>query len=659
MAWQMVDGGWYFCPTEDSNDLASCAYCKLSLDGWEPKDDPFDEHYRRSSDCSFFVFAQPPGKKTKGSRSKKPRGSKASRLSTQSTVSETPVSDIDQIDQSEVSQSTTKSKGTKKSKAKAKTRAKKEEVEEVGAEMDVDAMEYTQPKRTTRGKKRASGEVATDKDEAAAVNTQETEHSEAPTKKKAKNSRESIQNNNNQNDVVIVDTHQDEIPQEEESSRGRGATKKKTSKGRKASTESSAAKTTSKSRVPQDSELDAGIEAGLEADLVGLDLEKSNDEEVQKPAKKAKSKKKKETPESSVAVAHQPEAMHPSQEPETAMPPVTKVSQTMSTEEPVKRQRSGGSKSSEQITRRSADPNGESETKEGKGNDAESVRHESFVSVEIRNVIPENPPAKPDDKGTKQKKKNSAEKGKKPKKTEKHATEPVGSEGMHIERQNEMQEMQEQEPSPEATSCRSSRVPPKTAERYSDIPEEKQFARSIAESRDSDTHVAVEDTTKDDNDPVSPLPSASKSTPSLSPQSSDAENRPPSMRVSAPRPILTSPSKQPVIRVPLAPSTPSPSKRDPNIEALNTSYPWRPVDIDKILLAGNIDKENVDIASPLVSMKGDLTSPEKKMSVEQWIMWNAKNGEERLKRECERLVGQFEREGARAMHVLEGIECVD
>lgn len=36
----MVEGGWYFCPTDESNDLASCVYCKLSLDGWEPKDDP-------------------------------------------------------------------------------------------------------------------------------------------------------------------------------------------------------------------------------------------------------------------------------------------------------------------------------------------------------------------------------------------------------------------------------------------------------------------------------------------------------------------------------------------------------------------------------------------------------------------------------------------
>ena len=37
---QMVESGWYFCPNDDSDDLASCAYCKLSLDGWEPKDDP-------------------------------------------------------------------------------------------------------------------------------------------------------------------------------------------------------------------------------------------------------------------------------------------------------------------------------------------------------------------------------------------------------------------------------------------------------------------------------------------------------------------------------------------------------------------------------------------------------------------------------------------
>ena len=37
---KMADGGWYFCPSEKGDDLASCPYCNLSLDGWEPKDNP-------------------------------------------------------------------------------------------------------------------------------------------------------------------------------------------------------------------------------------------------------------------------------------------------------------------------------------------------------------------------------------------------------------------------------------------------------------------------------------------------------------------------------------------------------------------------------------------------------------------------------------------
>ena len=37
---KMVQAGWHFAPTPDSDDFVSCAYCKLSLDGWEPKDNP-------------------------------------------------------------------------------------------------------------------------------------------------------------------------------------------------------------------------------------------------------------------------------------------------------------------------------------------------------------------------------------------------------------------------------------------------------------------------------------------------------------------------------------------------------------------------------------------------------------------------------------------
>lgn len=83
------------------------------------------------------------------------------------------------------------------------------------------------------------------------------------------------------------------------------------------------------------------------------------------------------------------------------------------------------------------------------------------------------------------------------------------------------------------------------------------------------------------------------------------------------------------------------------------------MDIDEVLFGEASDKENADLSGLFKGVKAGLTSPEKKMTVQEWIAWNAKNGEERLKRECERLVGQFEKEGGRAMRRLEAIECID
>jgi hypothetical protein len=47
------------------------------------------------------------------------------------------------------------------------------------------------------------------------------------------------------------------------------------------------------------------------------------------------------------------------------------------------------------------------------------------------------------------------------------------------------------------------------------------------------------------------------------------------------------------------------------------------------------------------------------MTVEEWIMFNAGLAEEKLRGECEQMVGVFEKEGGRAMGVLEGVECLD
>jgi hypothetical protein len=43
------------------------------------------------------------------------------------------------------------------------------------------------------------------------------------------------------------------------------------------------------------------------------------------------------------------------------------------------------------------------------------------------------------------------------------------------------------------------------------------------------------------------------------------------------------------------------------------------------------------------------------MTVEEWVYHNAGQAEQKLKGECEAMVSAFEREGGRAMRVLEGL----
>ncbi|RYC63588.1 hypothetical protein CHU98_g2626 [Xylaria longipes] len=184
---QLVDAGWKYTPTTDSDDMATCTYCQLALDGWEPKDNPMDEHYRRSPECPFFVLinqykAAAPAKK-KG-RGKAARSSKAQRLSIQSVA--TAASDAtsllehpaDHDDSVLTTTSVMTQGGTKRPRAKKaaaskgkKSRAKKEEVVEVLEDPPEDVQpEYQeQPPQTeaeeaapkpTRGRKRKS--AATD-----------------------------------------------------------------------------------------------------------------------------------------------------------------------------------------------------------------------------------------------------------------------------------------------------------------------------------------------------------------------------------------------------------------------------------------------------------------------------------------------------------------
>lgn len=156
-----------------------------------------------------------------------------------------------------------------------------------------------------------------------------------------------------------------------------------------------------------------------------------------------------------------------------------------------------------------------------------------------------------------------------------------------------------------------------------------------------------------------------EATPSQSPQSSDAENHPPSSKPSAATKKTATPHST-AKRIPLAPTTPSlsPSKRNV-IAGLQSLQPWTAVDLEAIFLKSP-GSENVlgNVANLLGGAvdkikNGDLTSPERRMTVEEWIHHNAQMAEEKLKNECERMVGKFESEGTRAMRALEGVECVE
>jgi hypothetical protein len=163
--------------------------------------------------------------------------------------------------------------------------------------------------------------------------------------------------------------------------------------------------------------------------------------------------------------------------------------------------------------------------------------------------------------------------------------------------------------------------------------------------------------------PRSPTPPTKESTPSTA-QSSDAENHPPSSKPSTTKQSQSTPKYDE--RIVSTPTT-SPPKQN-MVSQLSTTQPWVPIDLETIFLkspsredgANSIAIGEIGRGLERIS-KGEqaLTSAEKNMSVEEWIRFNAGLAEERLRAECERMVGKFERQGGRAMQALEEVECME
>ncbi|KAL1856518.1 hypothetical protein Daus18300_010675 [Diaporthe australafricana] len=162
---------------------------------------------------------------------------------------------------------------------------------------------------------------------------------------------------------------------------------------------------------------------------------------------------------------------------------------------------------------------------------------------------------------------------------------------------------------------------------------------------------------------ASPAQSAKQATisPSPSPQASDAENRPPS---SKPNTTSSKGKRIPPVSLPAA-TTPthqmspsrqlSPSKQNV-ISSLQSAEPWTAVDLDSVFAEHHNDQEDASGAADRFFAKGgELTEHERNMTVEEWIYYNAGQAEQKLKFECESMVMAFEKEGTRAMRVLEGL----
>ncbi|KAK3639877.1 hypothetical protein LTR56_012257 [Elasticomyces elasticus] len=144
---KMAEAGWCHDPSPEDEDGVTCFYCDVSLDGWEPKDDPWVEHERRTPGCRFFGLSKlhghvhgagvgKKGKAVKGGRSR--AGSTASRVEVDGDLEEEGVeagedsvlSNATTASQATVKGAASKKKGGRAPKAAAKGRKRAATIEQ-------------------------------------------------------------------------------------------------------------------------------------------------------------------------------------------------------------------------------------------------------------------------------------------------------------------------------------------------------------------------------------------------------------------------------------------------------------------------------------------------------------------------------------------------
>ncbi|KAI0111508.1 hypothetical protein F4814DRAFT_422689 [Daldinia grandis] len=654
---QLVEAGWKYTPTADSDDMATCTYCSLALDGWEPKDNPLDEHYRRSPDCQFFAllneYKKGPAKK-KG-RGKGVRASQSSRLSSQSiatTVASDTTSLLEPYADHDDSVMTTTSVmtqgGTKRSRAKKttaakskRTRAKKEEVVEVledSPEPQEELAPPTPPPKATRGRKRASDPLEDSELTLADV---------PAAKKRATRTRKA-----NVAEASLIEQEPDQEmsdidPASKAKAKGKKARSTITRKTRKASTASTISNISLQGdtvHMIDDEELDRQLQADLDrplSDDENIAADSDSDRKKAPPKHKNKKAAFQENSPASQGETSNDHAMFDPQPPHIdevvvedelkALEAEMEIEQVEAPPVPKKGRKVGSKKASKQTTKKAKDPESAPPDVGTATVDELAEGHDISIasnSTMVRTSLASN--AAPRKRGRPSKKASIVTPDPNPDElADAEVGAPSASEPINVgDSAEKIPAARTKTLSPAATSSPlvSKPLPPPPIE--SD------------ELQPPSTPVAL----------TSPAPTANQAalSPSQSPQASDAENEPPSSK-----PSNTASSA----RIVLAPITATPVRTSPSkrnvLAGLQSNTPWTAVDVD--IVFEDIDKENISGSAKFLKSGPDLTSPEKRMTVEEWIYHNAEEAEQKLKHECETMVTAFEKEGTRAMQALEGL----
>lgn len=623
----MVEGGWCYDPTPEYEDGTTCFYCNLSLDGWEPKDDPREEHRRRRPICPFFTLAERyaasrPSKKGKKGRAS--AASKASRLSAQSNLTlaseapsvisidsfgEIPAVEDDSILTTATTATTTSKagkgrKGVSKAKAGSKTKAPTARSKKTSTVDDSALQSQFESRLDT---------MDLDLD----LEAPDAEATPEPPKKRT------IKRTTKQ-EASVLEVGAIEKPAPKRTTRTRANSKLKTPQR------------LSEDQLQLQSEIEYALEASMHSEV--------------------------STPKPAHGVKRTSDGLPKDDQPVAIMDPSPKMEEAPA-EKPKKGRKPKATK------KPLIEPYVEPRSSELEEELQEMAREESGKKT------------KQTTSKAKRSKKAAQPEPEAPVETEQtvqeQAVELPAPPADHI--QQEIASVQETPPAARDPQSPASPPPPTPTP-----------AKIAAPSANRSSPVRPRTSNQ--------RPQLVERTPSAASNASDEENVPPSAKPSgSARPALStlSPNKQ-ITKVPLAAATPSasPSKCKKLIGGLQSTFPWSATDLETIFLPSptsnklgrssgfgfgsfssltETQKENlaeldrfavnladghdVDLKEVVSRVKAALTSPEKKMSVQEWVKFNALRGEERLRGECERMVGLFEKEGGRALRALEGTAC--